>query len=57
MRLLLEAGWAVSPGERFRLASPPGLRVTAATLQPDEARRFAKDMARALQPSTGTYGA
>jgi len=56
-RLLLEAGWAVSPGERFRLASPPGLRVTAATLQPDEARRFAKDMARTLQPSTGTYGA
>ena len=48
----------MSPGERFRLVSPPGLRVTAATLEPDEALRFAKDLARALQPSPGgSYGA
>jgi len=57
VRLLLDAGWAVSPGERFRVASPPGLRVTAATLLPDDARRFARDLARALQPSNGAYGA
>jgi len=57
LRLLLEAGWAVSPGERFRVASPPGLRVTAATVTPDEARRLASDLARALRPSTGSYGA
>lgn len=55
--LLLDAGWAVSPGERFRVASPPGLRVTAASLHPDDARRFASDMARTLRPGTSSYGA
>lgn len=57
MRLLAEAGWAVSPGERFRVASAPGLRVTAATLKPDEGRRFASDLAQALRPGTSSYGA
>lgn len=56
MRLVLEAGWAVSPGERFRVTSPPGLRVTAATLTPDESRRFAADLARALHPGARSYG-
>lgn len=56
IRLLLETGWAVSPGERFRVASPPGLRVTAATLTPAEAARFASDLARALRPGARGYG-
>lgn len=38
---LAAAGWAVVPGERFRIHSPPAIRVTAATLEPDESARFA----------------
>ena len=48
---LLERGWAVTPGERFRLRSPPGVRVTAAALKPSDADRFAADLAAVLQPS------
>ena len=29
---LLDRGWAVAPGERFRIASPPGIRIGIATL-------------------------
>lgn len=57
MRLLAEAGWAVSPGERFRVVSAPGLRVTAATLKPEESRKLASDLAQALRPITSSYGA
>lgn len=56
-RLLLNAGWAVSPGERFRIASPPALRVTIATLTPAETTRFADDLRQALQPQGRTYEA
>ena len=45
---MLEAGWAVAPGERFRLASPPGIRACIATLEPDAARSFADDLAVVL---------
>jgi DNA-binding transcriptional MocR family regulator len=31
---LRDAGWAVSPGSRHRLAAPPGIRVTVSTLAP-----------------------
>lgn len=34
---LLAAGWAVTPGERFRLATPPAVRIGHATLAPGEA--------------------
>jgi len=46
---LLERGWAVSPGERFRLASRPGVRVTVSTLQPQEADRLAADLSACLR--------
>jgi DNA-binding transcriptional MocR family regulator len=38
---LAERGWAVAAGERFRIASPPAIRVTTATLTPPDAERFA----------------
>lgn len=56
-RSLFNAGWAVSPGERFRLASPPALRVTTACLTPDESAGFAQDLHLSLQPQRRTYEA
>ncbi len=38
---LLDRGWGVSPGERFRIASPPGIRIACASLDTDEASPFA----------------
>jgi DNA-binding transcriptional MocR family regulator len=38
---LLEQGWGVSPGERFRITSPPGIRVAFGSLGTDEAVQFA----------------
>ena len=39
---------AVAPGRRFRIASPPGVRITFATLAEEEAGPFAEAFARAL---------
>jgi len=36
-------------GERFRVSSGPGVRITTATLQPDECRRLAADLAAVLK--------
>ena len=41
---LLQRGWAVSPGDRFRISSPPGIRIAIATLEVAEA----PDLAQAL---------
>jgi DNA-binding transcriptional MocR family regulator len=46
---LAEAGWAVAPGQRFRVAAPPGVRISFATLGADDAASFAGDFARALR--------
>jgi DNA-binding transcriptional MocR family regulator len=51
---LAAAGWAVRAGERYRLRSPPAVRVTIATLEPRDAERFAADLARALARSDRT---
>jgi DNA-binding transcriptional MocR family regulator len=53
-RRLLDLGWAVSPGRRFRLTSPPALRITATALLPEEAEPFAADFERALSPDHRT---
>ncbi len=37
-------GWAVAPGARYRIASPAGIRVTVATLDPGEAAAVATDL-------------
>ena len=42
---LLERGWAVAPGERFRIAAPPGIRIGTGTLTSQEATRLAADIA------------
>jgi DNA-binding transcriptional MocR family regulator len=46
---LAEAGWAVAPGWRFRIASPPGVRVCFASLEPAAAGQFAAACAAALR--------
>jgi DNA-binding transcriptional MocR family regulator len=46
---LAEAGWAVAPGQRFRIATPPGVRISFATLDSADAPSFAADFARALR--------
>src|SRR6266545_2874899 len=55
---LLDGGWAVAAGERYRLRSPTAVRVTVATLrEPDEAERLAATLARALAPPRRTHPA
>jgi DNA-binding transcriptional MocR family regulator len=46
---LLELGWAVAPGERFRIASSPGVRIGIATLTGAESARLARDLAACLR--------
>jgi DNA-binding transcriptional MocR family regulator len=46
---LAAAGWAVAPGQRFRIAAPPGVRICFARLDQADATPFAADFARALR--------
>jgi DNA-binding transcriptional MocR family regulator len=46
---LLDRGWAVAPGERFRIASPPGIRIGIATLTQAEIAGLAADLSQALR--------
>ena len=46
---LAAAGWAVAPGQRFRIAAPPGVRISFARLAEADAISFAADVARALR--------
>ena len=43
---LLAAGWSVAPGERFRIAGPPAIRVTVACLDPKDAPALADAIAQ-----------
>src|SRR5690348_8076718 len=52
---LAERGWAISPGERYRYQSAPGIRVTTTTLQPDDAHRLADDIATIVRGQATTY--
>ncbi|MCZ9338734.1 GntR family transcriptional regulator, partial [Streptomyces sp. TRM76130] len=47
---LLGAGWAVAPGARFRIGTPPGVRVTVSTLAEGEVGALADAVAEALGP-------
>jgi DNA-binding transcriptional MocR family regulator len=56
--LLLERGWAVSPGERFRFGAPPGIRITTADLAPAEGQDLATAIAQIVHgPGGVTYTA
>jgi DNA-binding transcriptional MocR family regulator len=46
---LLDRGWAVAPGERFRLRSGPGIRIGVATLAAAEASKLAVDLSTCLR--------
>jgi DNA-binding transcriptional MocR family regulator len=46
-------GWSVSAGQRFRIATPPAVRVSVATLAPTDAVALATDLAAVLRPSAG----
>jgi DNA-binding transcriptional MocR family regulator len=52
---LLARGWAVCPGERYRSAAPPGIRITTTTLEPAEAEQLAEALAELLRAGTSTY--
>src|SRR5580704_8994990 len=47
---LQERGWGVLGGDRFRIASSRGIRVTTSRLEPHDALRFAADVEAALTP-------
>jgi DNA-binding transcriptional MocR family regulator len=47
---MLAAGWAVSAGERYRIKSPPAVRISIGALMRGEAERIASDLARGLEP-------
>jgi len=52
---LLERGWAVSAGERYRFRTSPGIRITTATLETAEAEALATAIAESLQSAPETY--
>lgn len=54
---LLRAGWAVAPGARFRMSSPPGVRLTVSGLAMDEIGQVADAVAAAVGPAPArSYG-
>ena len=48
---LFQRGWAVAAGERYRIKTPPAIRVTTASLDAQDAHKFANDLAEVLRPS------
>ena len=49
VQALAERGWAVAAGERFRMQTPPAIRITTSALLPAEAMRFAADLAATVR--------
>src|SRR5688572_10525637 len=49
---LAACGWAVAPGERFRIRSGAAIRITTASLPVNVADALAADIAVAVRPST-----
>ncbi|WP_066953014.1 aminotransferase class I/II-fold pyridoxal phosphate-dependent enzyme [Streptomyces lushanensis] len=54
---LLHAGWAVAPGARFRMATPPGVRLTVSSLTDEDIGPVAGAVASAAGPAPArSYG-
>ncbi|WP_411113907.1 aminotransferase class I/II-fold pyridoxal phosphate-dependent enzyme [Streptomyces sp. 029-5] len=54
---LLHAGWAVAPGARFRMATPPGVRLTVSEMTGDDIGPVADAVASAAGPAPArSYG-
>jgi DNA-binding transcriptional MocR family regulator len=54
---LLQRGWAVTAMERWRLNSPPAVRITTSTLKPEEAKELTDDLAEILNFTPAAYSA
>jgi DNA-binding transcriptional MocR family regulator len=54
---LLHGGWAVTGLERWRIGSPPAIRITTATLRAEEAAPLADAVAAALEQRAVTHSA
>ena len=52
---LLERGWAVSPGDRYRYRTPPGIRITTTDLSPHDAAKLAADIHDIVRTTIATY--
>ena len=48
VQALMQGGWAVQAGERYRIASAPAIRITTASLEPRDAVVLADAIARAV---------
>lgn len=57
VQALFRRGWAVRPGERYRIDAPPAIRVTIASLTPNDAKRFAADLAASMTAAGRTMAA
>lgn len=55
VRNLLDAGFAVNGGERYRITSGPAIRITIATLAADEIAPLAEAVAASLAPARRTH--
>jgi DNA-binding transcriptional MocR family regulator len=55
VRSLLDAGFAVNGGERYRIASGPAIRITITTLAADEVEPLAAAVAASLAPAKRTH--
>lgn len=51
VQALFQRGWAVTAGERYRVQTAPAIRVTIASLEVEDARAFARDLAEVLRPA------
>lgn len=54
---LRDDGYAVAPGSLYRIASPPGLRITVSPLDPDQVEPLAAAVLRAVSAARGAPSA
>jgi DNA-binding transcriptional MocR family regulator len=52
---MLQRGWAITAGERWRLRTGRAVRITISTLQQDEIAVVAHDLAEVLERRTGAF--